>query len=122
MDNIPEKRKYVRIKKPYITHFRVKLRDATVSKGWDTVTIANLSAGGIFFYSCTNYVVGTTLDIEVSFSNTYPTVKCVGKVLRVRKYLDASRIGYAIEFTEISEQMEIMINKSLEVTEWQHEL
>ena len=122
MDNIPEKRKYVRIKKPYITHFRVKLRDGTVSKEWDTVTIVNLSAGGIFFYSSTNYVVGTILDIEVSFSHTYPTVKCSGKVLRVRRYLDASRIGYAIEFAEIAKQMEMMIYKSLEITEWQHEL
>ena len=122
MDNIPEERKYVRIKKPYITHFRVKLRDYTVSKEWDTVTIVNLSAGGIFFYSSTNHKVGTILDLEVSFSRSYPTVKCVGKVLRVERYLDASRIGYAIEFTEIAEQMKMMINKSLEITEWQHVL
>ncbi len=122
MDNISGKRKYVRIKKPYITHFRVKLRDNTVSKEWDTVTIVNLGAGGIFFYSSTNYVVGAILDIEVSFSHTYPTVKCAGKVLRMRRYLDASRIGYAIEFTEIAKQMEMMINKSLEITEWQRVL
>ena len=122
MDNISEKRKYVRVKKPYITHFRVKLRDDTVSKEWDTVTIVNLSAGGIFFYSSTNFKVGTILDIEVSFSRSYPTVKCVGNVLRVKRYLDTSRIGYAIEFTEIAEQMKMMINKSLEITEWQHVL
>ena len=81
-----------------------------------------MCAGGIFFYSNTNYVVGAILDIEVSFSHTYPIVKCAGKVLRVKRYLDTSRIGYAIEFTEITEQMKVMINKSLEITEWQRVL
>ena len=119
MDNIPENRKYVRIIKPYITHFRVKLRDDTVSKEWDTVTIVNLSPGGIFFYSSANHKVGAILDLEIGFSSSYPTIICVGKVLRVEKHLDASKIGYAIEFTEIAEQMKMMISKSLEITEWQ---
>jgi hypothetical protein len=122
MDNIPEKRKQVRIKEPYITHFRVKIRDDTVSKEWDTVSIVDMSAGGIFFYSSTNFKVGTILDLEISFSRSYPTVKCAGKVLRVGRYLDASRIGYAIEFAEINEQIKKMINKSLEITKRQQEL
>ena len=118
MDKISEKRKYVRIENPYITRFRVKTNDGRVTRDWDMVAARNLSAGGIFFYSSTNYVVDTILEFEISFSSSYPTIICAGKVTRVERNLDASRIGCAIEFAEISEQMKMMINKSLEITEW----
>ncbi len=122
MDNISEKRKYVRVKKPYITHFRVKLRDDTVSKEWDTVTIVNLSAGGIFFYYSTNLEVGTLLDLKIDFSRSYPTIICAGKVIRVKRHLNTCIIGHSIEFTEIDEQIKQMINKSLEIRGWQRKL
>ena len=73
----------------------------------------NLSAGGIFFYSRTNLEVGTILDLKIGFSRSDPTIICVGKVIRAKRQLDTSIIGYAIEFTEINEQLNKMINKSL---------
>ncbi len=117
MDKIPERRKYVRIEKPYITHFRVKPCDGEASNNWETVAVVNLSAGGLFFYSSINLEVGTILDLKIGFSRSYSTIICVGKVIRAKRHLDASKIGYAIEFTEINEQLKKLINKSLEITE-----
>jgi hypothetical protein len=116
MDKIPEKRKYVRIEKPYITHFRVKPNDGRVTKDWDMVAARNLSAGGIFFYSSVNLEVGTILDLKIDFSRPYPTIICVGKVIRMLKHQVPIINGYAIEFTEIDEQFRKRINKTLEIT------
>ncbi len=49
MYKIQERRKYVRIEKPYITRFRVKPNDGRVTKNWDMVAARNLSAGGISY-------------------------------------------------------------------------
>ena len=122
MYNIPERRKYVRIEKPYIIHFRVKPCDGEASNNWDAVTVVNLSAGGLFFYSRTNLEVGTILDLGIGFSRIFPSAICVGRVIRTKRYLDISKIGYAIKFTEISELTKILINKSLEITKWHQKL
>jgi hypothetical protein len=119
MNRIPEQRKYVRIEKPYITRFRVKPFDGGASDNWDGVDTVNLSAGGIFFYSRANLEVGTILDLEIGFSHHFPPVKCDGKVIRAKRHLNASKTGYAIEFTEISELMKVMISKSLDIAGWQ---
>ncbi len=118
IDKIPEQRKYVRIEKPYITHFRVKPCDGNVSKNWDMAAVFNLSTSGIFFYTRTNLEVGTILDLEVGFSHHFPPVKCDGKVIHAKRHLNASKTGYGIEFTEISELMKVMISKSLDIAEW----
>ncbi len=78
-----------------------------------------MSAGGLFFYSEINLEVGTILDLGIGCSHSYPTVICVGKVIRTKRHSDVSKIGYAIEFTEINEQLKKLINKGLEITEWQ---
>ncbi len=123
MNKIPERRKHVRIKTPYyITRFRVKPYDDMVSKDLDTVAAFNLNAGGIFFYSRTNLEVGTILDLKIGFSHYYPTIICVGKVIRAKRHPAISINGYSIEFTEINEQLKKMINKSLRMTKWQQGL
>ncbi len=122
MGKIPEKRKHVRITMPYITRFRVKPRDGEASDNWDGVDTVDLSAGGIFFHSRANLEVGTILDLEIGFSHLFPPVICVGRVIRTKRHLDASKTGYAIEFTETSELMKVMISKSLEIAEWQQGL
>jgi len=117
IDKIPERRKYIRIEKPYITSFRVKPCDGMATQDWDAVPVVNLSAGGIFFYSKTDLEVGTILDFKIDFSLVHPSIICVGKVIRAKRHLDASKIGYSIEFTEIDEQFRKRINKTLEITE-----
>ncbi len=123
MHNIPERRKYVRIENPYITHFRVKPCDDIASKDWDTVAVVNLSACGIFFYSSTNLEVGTLLELKIGFSRSYPTIICVGKVIRMTKHPVTSINGYVVEFTEIDEQIKKMINRvQYKITELQKKL
>ena len=119
MNKIPERRKHIRIEKPYLIRFRVQPCDNNVSEDWDTVAVANLSAGGLFFYSSINQEVATILDLEIGFSHYFPPVKCDGKVIRTKRCPDATKTGYAIEFTEISELMKVMISKSLDIAEWQ---
>jgi hypothetical protein len=109
MYKIQERRKYIRIEKPYIIRFRVKPNDDRVTKDWDMVATRNLSAGGIFFYSSTNLEVGTILDLKIGFSRSYPTIICVGKVIRVPKHQVPIINGYAVEFTEIDEQINKMM-------------
>ena len=55
---ILEQRKYVRIKKTYITRYKVIPNDNKITKDWDGVAVVNLSAGGIFIYSRTNLKIG----------------------------------------------------------------
>ena len=50
MYKFPERRKYVRIEKPYLIRFRVNPYNDMVTKDWDMIVTRNLSAGGIFFY------------------------------------------------------------------------
>ena len=48
-----EKRKYLRIEKPYMARFRVNPYEHSdaVSTDWDMVAVNDLGAGGIFFNS-----------------------------------------------------------------------
>jgi hypothetical protein len=66
-DKIPERRKYVRIEKPYLIMFRVQPCVSNVSNNWYTVALVNLSAGGLLFYSIINLQVGTILDLKIGF-------------------------------------------------------
>jgi hypothetical protein len=122
MNKIPERRKHVRIKTPYITRFRVKPYDDMVSKDLDTVAAFNLSADGIFFYTKIDLEVGTITYLKIGVSRSHPSIICVGKVIRAKRHPALSINGYSIEFTEIDEQIKKMINKSLEITKRQYEL
>ncbi len=119
MNNLPNDRKYIRVVKPYIVRFRVK-EDETLymaSKEWDMVTTNNFSAKGIFFFSDRNLEVGTILELMIDFSHFHPyhpSIICIGKIIRMRRHMDTSTIGFAIEFTEIDEQAKNVISKIVE--------
>ena len=119
MYKISENRKYKRIEKPYITRFRVKSYEPRdmVTKDWDMVAVNNLGAGGIFFNSRKSLEIGTILDLKIGFSHSHLSLICVGKVLCVTKHPVTSINGYAVEFTEIDEQIRKMIDKDSQVTE-----
>ena len=107
---ILEQSKYVRIKEPYITRYKVIPNDNKLTKDWDGVAVVNLSAGGIFIYSRTNLEVGTIVDLRIGFSRSYPTIICVGRVARVKKNLGTFLFSIAIAFTEIDERIKEVIN------------
>jgi len=91
----------------------VKLNENMTPKDWDMVTVTNLSAGGISFYTRNNFEIDTVLDLKIDFSLSPPDIKCVGKVLRTKRHLDTSIIAIAIEFTEIDEQIKKVINNKI---------
>ncbi|MBT3355192.1 MAG: PilZ domain-containing protein [Candidatus Scalindua sp.] len=114
MYKIPETRKHVRIEKPYITRFNVKSSEQMIFNDWDMVAVINLSAGGLFFYAKKNLEVGTILDLKIGFSLSNPSIICNGKVIRAKRHLDTSIIGFAIEFTQITEHARKAINNTVE--------
>ena len=110
MYRISERRKYPRIEKPYITQFQVKINADMICKEWDMVVVINLSASGIFLYAKKNLEVGTILNIKIGFSLSHPSIICVGKIIRAKRHLDTSIIGFAIQFTEIDDHIIEVIN------------
>ncbi len=113
MYNNAEKRKYLRIEKPYMARFRVKPYEnsGAVSTDWDMVAVNDLGAGGIFFNSSNDLKIGTILNLKIGFSTTTPSIKCDGIVTRVINHPNTSIFGVATAFTKIDEHMKEMINK-----------
>jgi len=117
MYNNAEKRKYLRIEKPYMARFRVKPfeNSGAVSTDWDMVAVNDLGAGGIFFNSSNDLKIGTILNLKIGFSTTTPSIKCDGIVTRVINHPNSSIFGVATAFTKIDEHMKEMINKVAEL-------
>ncbi|MBT3354273.1 MAG: PilZ domain-containing protein [Candidatus Scalindua sp.] len=108
-----EKRKYIRIEKPYIARFRVKpgMNSDVVSTDWDMVAVNDLGAGGVFFNSSNDLEIGTILDLKIGYSAATPSIRCDGVVTRVINNPNTSIFGVATAFTEIDERMRKMINR-----------
>ncbi|MDP6923841.1 MAG: PilZ domain-containing protein [Candidatus Scalindua sp.] len=108
-----EKRKYIRIEKPYMARFRVKPYEnpGAASTEWDMVAVNDLGAGGVFFNASNDLKIGTILNLKIGFSTTTPSIKCDGIVTRVINHPDTSIFGVAAAFTKIDEHMKEMINK-----------
>ncbi len=112
MHEISEKRKYKRIKNPFIAGFRIKPDKVLdiVPTDWDMVAVNDLGAGGISFNSSRNMETGTNLDLKIGFSISIPPIKCRGVVTRVKKQPNTSIFSIATAFTEIDEHIKEMIN------------
>ncbi len=112
-----EKRKYIRIEKPYMARFRVKPYEnsGVVSTDWDMVAVNDLGAGGIFFNSSNDLKIGTVLNLKIGFSTTTPSIRCDGIVTRVINHPNTSIFGVATAFTKIDDHMKEMINKAAEL-------
>ncbi len=108
-----EKRKYLRIEKPYMARFRVKPdgNPGADSTDWDMVAVNDLGAGGVFFNSSNDLEIGTVLNLKIGISTTTPSIKCDGIVTRVIDHPNTSIFGVATAFTEIDEHIKEMINK-----------
>ncbi len=111
-----EKRKYKRIKKPFIVRFRMKKSKdhKMISSDWDMVAIKDLGAMGILFNYNKDLGIGSLLDLKIDISRYTPTIRCVGKVIRIRKYLNYSTFSTVTLFTEIDRRDNEMINQTTE--------
>ncbi len=111
-----ERRIYKRIEKPYMARLRVKQYEGLEisSSEWDMVALKDLSAGGALFNYKKNLGIGSLLDLKIDVSTATPTIKCVGRVTRVKYTQPHSILRIATEFTGIDEQEKEMINTTVE--------
>jgi hypothetical protein len=105
-----ERRKHKRIEQQFIARFQVRPHDSSQEafKGWDIVTVRNLSAGGVNFNYDKDLGVGAVLDFKVNFPDYEPPISCLAKVLRV----DDAPYGLfhiAAEFSGVDEKEKKMI-------------
>ncbi len=116
MYNGPDRREYKRIEKLYMARIRVKQHEGreTVSTGWDSVTLHNLSKGGTFFIYKKDLGIGTLLDLEIDAPKAMLNINCVGKIHRIKQFQPTSMFCTAIKFTEIGEHEKEMINTAVE--------
>ncbi len=111
----PEIRKYVRTEKPYIVTYRAKLSDDVDSKCWEKVAVVNLSAGGIFFQASNpDLKVDTLVNLKIGLYQTSLSIVCFGRVIRTKRHLTTSAIGFAIRFTEIDNQIKEVIDSIIQ--------
>ncbi len=111
---ISERRKHTRIEKQYIIGFHVKSIEKIICSDWDMVAGTNLSAGGIFFYANENLEINTILVLKLGLSYDHPLRICAGKIVRAKRLLDTSVVGFGIQFTEIDEKIAEVINDTVE--------
>ncbi len=116
MSNGQERRKYRRIKKPFIARFRTKQYEGLEmsSTEWDMVPVKDISAGGLTFNYTKNLGFNSLLDFKIDISQSKPTIICVGKIIRVEAPRLYSICRIATEFTEIDKQEREMINTTVE--------
>ncbi len=94
---------------------RVKQHEGheTISTGWDSVTLHNLSEGGTFFIYKKDLGIGTLLDLEIT-PKAMLNINCVAEVVRIKQLQPNSMFCTGIKFTEIGEQEKEMINTAIE--------
>ncbi len=115
MCNGHERRKDKRREKLYMAEVRVKRHEGheTVSTGWDSATLHNLSVGGTFFIYRKDLEIGTLLDLKIDGIETMRTIKCVGKVTRAEQFQSTSMFCTAIKFVNIRKKEKETINTSV---------
>ncbi len=121
MDNNQERRKYKRYEKtPIEDRFIVRLQiksdetHAMKSDNWDSVTLINISAGGIFFLSKKDLGIGSLFDLKIDIVHSSHTIDCVGEIIRIEIPTSPSVFAIAIEFIGLDEQEKEMINTTIE--------
>ncbi len=97
---------------------RLKIRSDEVQEmeydDWDSVTLHNLSTGGIFFNYKKDLGLDMLLDLKIYVPNAVIVLNCIGKVIRIDKPRHTSMYGIEIKFTEIGEQEKEIINTTVE--------
>ena len=54
------------------------------------------------------------MNLKIGLSHSQPSITCVGRVIRAKRQLDTSLVGFAIQFTEIDEHIVEVINNIVE--------
>jgi len=111
-----KKRKYKRIKKPFIVRFQKLTKDGKsgVFPGWDIVSVQDLGAGGVLFNYDDKFEMDSRLEFKINFPTLVEPIGCKGKVIRIEKEINSSRVRIASIFTDINEEEKNEINRFAE--------
>ncbi len=100
-----DRRKYKRVKKPFLVNFQIRRHGALEEdRDWDMVAVLNLGAGGILFYYNKKIGEGVFLDLKINYSPEKPPIKCLGKVIRTEKLEHAYMFLIAVILLDMSEE------------------
>ena len=106
-----ERRKYKRIEQQFIARFQVRPHESPkeVFKGWDMVTVRNLSAGGVSFNYDKDLGVGSILDFKINFPDHESPVSCFAEIIRIDK-APYGLFHIAAEFSGMDDKEKKMIS------------
>ncbi len=103
-----EKRRYKRTTKP--VGAMIQIPSATVLMNWETVSVHDTGAGGMYFLHNEELMVGSLLNFKISLSPESRTIRCIGKVLRAKKVGNTDTFGIAVCFVDIDPSDMNLIN------------
>ncbi len=112
-----DKLKYKEIESPCIARFRVIQYDGqeTSSLEWNIVAVKNMSAGGIKInYYKKRLEIGSLLELKIEFIKSIPTIRCIGRVVRIEDAHVNAMFRMGVEFTEIDDKEREIINTTVE--------
>ncbi|MBD3426275.1 MAG: hypothetical protein GF409_03470 [Candidatus Omnitrophica bacterium] len=110
-----DRRKHKRIEQQFIARFQVRPHESPKEafKGWDMVTVRNLSAGGVNFNYDKDLGVGSVLDFKVNFPDYDVPISCLARVLRVEN-APYGLFHIAAEFSDIQKKEQKLIEELAE--------
>ena len=104
---VPEKRKDPRIKRQYLAQINIYAGGNPTS--WETVTLQNLSSGGMLFNYHKYLEPGTLLQAKIVFPPADTPVEIIGKVVR-QELAGIIRLT-GISFIEINAKQKELIDE-----------
>lgn len=66
--------------------------------GNEVVLVKNLARGGLSFYSATNYVAGSHIEMAVPYTSRAPNIYAPAKIVSSRKATDKGLIEYGVAY------------------------
>lgn len=106
----PERRKFKRMKKQFITRFRSKF----TTDAWEMVTMQNMGAEGILFNHEREIEPDSILDIMINFPGLKDVLTCSGRVLRSQERPGLNQYSTAAVIFDIKENIKEEINRLIE--------
>ena len=95
----PERRQFVRTTKP--VQAMVQVPSANALMPWNNVSVHDIGAGGMYFLHSRDFSPDTLLNFKISLSPETKMIRCVGKVLRIKRIQDPPSWSMAVCFVDI---------------------
>ena len=103
-----ERRRFKRTTKP--VGAMIQVPSATIFMDWETVSVHDTGAGGMYFLHNKKFEIGSLLNFKISLSPESRTIRCIGKVLRANKVNNTDTCGIAVCFVDIDPSDMNLIN------------